>query len=152
MKVALTINDFLDRALAVYPDRVAVVDEPEQPADPMPTITYREMADIRRQMGVAMDKMGIPMGGRVAMVSHNSARLLPSFFGVSGNGRIFVPINFRLSADEVRYIVEHCGAEALLIDPELADALADIECERKWILGEESDAAWLGHDGDPEPW
>ena len=59
MKVALTINDFLDRALAVYPDRVAVVDEPEQPADPMPTITYREMADIRRQMGVAMDKMSI---------------------------------------------------------------------------------------------
>jgi len=152
MKVALTINDFLDRALAVYPDRVAVVDEPDQPADPMPTITYREMADIRRQMGVAMDKMGIPMGGRVAMVSHNSARLLTSFYGVSGNGRIFVPINFRLSADEVRYIVEHCGAEALLIDPELADALADIECERKWILGAESDAAWLGHEGEPEPW
>ena len=152
MKVALTINDFLDRALAVYPDRVAVVDEPDQPAGPMPTITYREMADIRRQMGVAMDRMGIPMGGRVAMVSHNSARLLTSFYGVSGNGRVFVPINFRLSPDEVRYIVEHSGAEALLIDPELADALADVECERKWILGAESDAAWLGHEGEPEPW
>ncbi len=152
MKVALTINDFLDRAVAVYPERVAIVDEPDQPATPMKTITYGELGDIRRQMGVAMDKMGIGMGERVAMVSHNSARLLTSFYGVSGNGRVFVPINFRLSADEVKYIVEHCGATALLVDPELADALADVECERKWILGEESDAAWLGHEGTPEPW
>ncbi|NNK91054.1 MAG: AMP-binding protein, partial [Acidimicrobiia bacterium] len=152
MKVALTVNDFLDRAAAVYPDRVAVVDEPDQPAPPMPAMTYAEMADVRRQMGVAMDRLGIPMGGRVAMVSHNSARLLTSFFGVSGNGRVFVPVNFRLSRDEVAYIVEHSGAEALLIDPELADALADVECERKWILGPESDADWLGHDGIPEPW
>ncbi len=152
MKVALTINDFLDRAVAVYPERVAIVDEPDQPAAPMKTITYGELGDIRRQMGVAMDKMGIGMGERVAMVSHNSARLLTSFYGVSGNGRVFVPINFRLSADEVKYIVEHCGATALLVDPELADALADVECERKWILGEESDAEWLGHEGTPEPW
>ncbi|MFT7475723.1 MAG: fatty-acyl-CoA synthase [Verrucomicrobiales bacterium] len=152
MKVALTINDFLDRPLAVYADRVAIIDEPDQPALPMPPITYRELADIRRQMGVAMDKMGIPMGGKVAMVSHNSARLLTSFFGVSGNGRVFVPVNFRLSAEEVGYIVEHSGAEALLIDPELEDALADVACERKWILGPESDAAWLGHEGDPVPW
>ncbi len=152
MKVALTVNDFLDRAAAVYPDRVAIVDEPDQPADPMSTMTYAELADIGRQMGVAMDEMGIEFGARVAMVSHNSARLLTSFFGVSGNGRIFVPINFRLSAAEVRYIVDHSGAEALLIDPELADALADVECERKWILGEESDAVWLGREGEPKPW
>ena len=121
MKVPLTINDFLDRAVAVYPDRVAIVDEPDQVAAPLPDITYGQLGDIRRQMGVAMDELGIPMGARVAMVSHNSARLLTSFFGVSGNGRIFVPINFRLSADEVAYIVEHSGAEVLLIDPELAD-------------------------------
>ena len=118
----------------------------------MSTLTYAELADIRRQMGVAMDEMGIEMGARVAMVSHNSARLLTSFFGVSGNGRVFVPINFRLSADEVRYIVEHSGAVALLIDPELAETLADVTCERKWILGEESDADWLGREGEPRTW
>lgn len=152
MKVPLTINDFLDRAATVYPDRVAIVDEPDQPAAPLKTITYAEMADIRRQMGVAMDKLGLPMGARVAMVSHNSARLLTSFWGVSGNGRIFVPVNFRLSADEVAYIVDHCGADALLIDPDLEEALKDVTCKHKWILGDESDAVWLGHEGDPEPW
>ena len=152
MKVPLTINDFLDRAVAVYPDRVAIVDEPSQVAPALGDITYRQLGDIRRQMGVAMDQMGLPIGSRVAMVSHNSARLLTSFFGVSGNGRVFVPINFRLSADEVDYIVQHSGAEALLIDPELEGDLADVKCARRWIMGAESDADWYGRQGTPEPW
>ncbi|MFW2380303.1 MAG: AMP-binding protein [Acidimicrobiales bacterium] len=152
MKVPMTINDFLDRAATVYPDRVAIIDEPDQVAEPRPTGTYADLADLRRQMGVAMDRMGIAFGGRVAMVSHNSARLLESFYGVSGNGRVFVPINFRLSRAEVEYIVEHSGAEALLIDPELEAELGGIECQRKWILGPESDADWLGAEGDPVPW
>ena len=59
------------------------------------------------------------------MVSHNAARLAVSFFGVSGNGRVFVPVNFRLSRDEVAYIVEHCGADVLLVDPEIDDALSE---------------------------
>jgi acyl-CoA synthetase (AMP-forming)/AMP-acid ligase II len=152
MKVPLTINDFLDRAVAVYPDRVAIVDEPDQPASAWDALTYRQLGDLRRQMGVAMDAMGLPMGARVAMVSHNAARLLASFFGVSGNGRVFVPINYRLNAEEVRYIVEHSGAEALLVDPALADALADVPCARRWVLGADSDADWLGGDGMPSPW
>lgn len=152
MKVPLTINDFIDRAVAVYPDRVAIVDEPDQVASPLPEITYAQLGDIRRQMGVAMDELGLDMGARVAMVSHNSARLLTSFFGVSGNGRVFVPINFRLSADEVAYIVEHSGAEALLIDPELEEDLADVQCRMKWVIGPESDAVWYGKEGQPKPW
>ncbi len=152
MKVPLTINDFLDRAVSVYPDRVAIVDEPSQVATPLPDITFGQLGEIRRQMGVAMDNLGLDFGARVAMVSHNSARLLTSFFGVSGNGRVFVPINFRLSADEVSYIVEHSGAEALLIDPELAESLGHIECKHKWIMGPESDAIWYGQAGEPRPW
>ena len=152
MKVPLTINDFIERAVSVYPDRVAIVDEPDQVAAPLSEITYRQLGDIRRQMGVAMDDLGLAMGTRVAMVSHNSARLLTSFFGVSGNGRVFVPINFRLSVDEVTYIVEHSGAEALLIDPELADDLADVPCKLKWVMGPESDAIWYGRSGEPQPW
>ena len=69
------------------------------------------------------------------MVSHNSARLLTALFGVSGSGRILVPINFRLVAEEVRYIVEHSGAVALLIDPELADELGDIPGVKDAIAG-----------------
>ncbi len=149
MKVPLTVNDFLRRAELVYPDRVAIVDEPDQPAESWGTITYREMAERARAMAAGLDALGIGVGERVAMVSHNSARLLTAFFGVSGSGRILVPINFRLVAEEVKYIVEHSGARVLLVDPELADALADVECEHKLIIGAEADAVLMQFGVEP---
>ncbi len=152
MKVALTVNDFLRRAELLYPDRVAVVDEPDQPAESWGEITYGEMARRARAMAAGLDELGIAQGERVAMVSHNSARLLTALFGVSGSGRILVPVNFRLVAEEVKYIVEHSGARVLLIDPELADAMADVECEMKWTIGAESDAVLMKFDTEPQPW
>ncbi|HEV8298653.1 MAG TPA: AMP-binding protein [Acidimicrobiales bacterium] len=152
MKVPLTIRDHLDRALAIYPDRVSVVDEPDQPAPPLPDLTYRRLGELAAAQGAALDALGLPFGARVAMVSHNAARLLVSFFGVSGNGRIFVPINFRLSRDEVAYIVEHCGADVLLVDPELVDTLDGIKCAHTYVMGAESDDAMFRFGVEPEPW
>ncbi|MGK0273939.1 MAG: fatty-acyl-CoA synthase, partial [Ilumatobacter sp.] len=152
MKVALTVNDFLNRAELVYPDRVAVVDEPDQPADSWGEMTYGEMAKRARAMAAGLDAMGIGVGERVAMVSHNSARLLTALFGVSGSGRVLVPINFRLVAEEIKYILEHSGARVLLIDPELADDLASVECETKLIIGAESDAVLMKFDTEPATW
>ena len=94
--------------------------------------------------------MGIGVGERVAIVSHNSARLLTALFGVSGSGRVLVPINFRLVAEEVKYIVAHSGARVLMIDPELEEAMADVECEHKFVIGTEHDAP--AEHADPQPW
>src|SRR5436189_6234019 len=126
MKTALTVNDFLRRAEQLYPHRVAVVDEPDQPAASWGSLTYAEIAERARAQAAGLDELGIAQGERVAMVSHNSARLLTSFFGVSGSGRILVPINFRLVAEEVKYIIEHSGARVLLVDPELEGAMASV--------------------------
>ena len=101
----LTVRDFLDRAETVYPDRVAVVDEPDQPADSWGELTYGDVARLARGQAAKLDELGVPVGGRVAIVSHNAARLLVSFFGVSGWGRVLVPVNFRLAPAEVKYIV-----------------------------------------------
>ena len=46
MKVPLTLRDHLDRAVSVYPDRVGLVDEPDQPAPPLPDITYRRLGEL----------------------------------------------------------------------------------------------------------
>jgi len=152
MQVALTVNDFLRRAELIYPDRVAIVDEPDQPAESWGSITYAEMARRAKAMAAGLDALGIGVGERVAMVSHNSARLLTALFGVSGSGRILVPINFRLVAEEVRYIVQHSGARILLVDPELENAMADVECEMKWTIGAESDAILMKFDTEPAAW
>jgi acyl-CoA synthetase (AMP-forming)/AMP-acid ligase II len=152
MRVPLTVRDHIDRAELVYGDRVAFVDEPDQPAQSWGSVTYREMAARARSMAVALDQMGVKHGERVAVVSHNSARLLTSFFGVSAYGRILVPINFRLNREEIAYIVEHSGASVLLIDPALADDLAGVEAEHTMVLGADTDQQLFRAVGEPIPW
>lgn len=147
----LGVRDFLDRAETVYPDRVAVVDEPDQPAPSWGSLTYREVARRARAQAANLDALGVPAGGRVAMVSHNAARLLVSFFGVSGWGRILVPVNFRLAPAEVKYIVEHSGAEVLIVDPELEHLLDTVTAKHVFVLGRDDEAVW-GGGGTPRPW
>jgi fatty-acyl-CoA synthase len=86
------------------------------------------------------------------MVSQNSARLLTALFGVSGSGRILVPVNFRLVAEEVRYIVEHSGARVLLVDPEVDEALASVACEHRLVIGADTDATLMRFDVEPHAW
>ncbi|HET6772431.1 MAG TPA: AMP-binding protein [Acidimicrobiales bacterium] len=153
MRVPLTIADHLERAALVYPDRVGLIDEPDQPADPWGELTYRRVAELARAQAAALDGLGVGRGERVAVVSHNAARLLVSFFGVSAWGRVLVPVNFRLNADEVRYIVEHSGATVLLVDPELDEALAGVEAKHRFVLGAASDGdLWPAGAAGPEPW
>ncbi len=137
MEYPLTISDFLYRAELVYGDRVGVVDEPEQPAPSLGDITYRRLASLAAAQAARLDQLGVPVGARVAIVSHNSARLLGSFFGVCGWGRVLVPVNFRLAEPEIRYIVEHCGADVLLVDPERKDLLDTIKVRHPIVLGED---------------
>jgi acyl-CoA synthetase (AMP-forming)/AMP-acid ligase II len=154
MKVDLTVRDYLDRAAAVYGERIGVVDEPDQPAASMGELTYARIAELARGQAAALDAMGIGRGERVAMVSQNAARMLVSFFGVSAWGRVFVPINFRLSPAEISYIVEHCGASLLLVDPELDEALSSVTAPRRMVIGADTDTELFGMDldGEPEPW
>jgi acyl-CoA synthetase (AMP-forming)/AMP-acid ligase II len=152
MKVALTVNDFLRRAELVYGDRIGVVDEPDQPAPSWGTLTWNQVAERARAQAAGLDELGIAIGDRVAVVSQNSARLLTSFFGVSGSGRILVPINFRLVAAEVDYIVNHSGARVLIVDPELDEALASVTAERRVVMGTPEEEALYKFGVEPAPW
>ena len=152
MKVPLTVIDHLRRAEQVYGHRIAFVDEPDQPAKSWGSQTYAEMARRARAQAAGLDALGVKQGARVAIVSHNSARLLTSFFGVSAFGRVLAPINFRLVADEVSYIVEHCGAEVLLVDPELEDAMKGVKAKHKFIIGAQSDEELYRYDVEPKEW
>jgi acyl-CoA synthetase (AMP-forming)/AMP-acid ligase II len=157
MRVALTVADFLDRAALVYGHRTAVVDEPGVPGS-LGTITYAELGARARGMARALDELGVEQGERVAIVSPNSGRFLTAFFGVSGYGRILVPINFRLTADEIAYVVEHSGASVLLYDPDLAGEVDRIKVAHKIQLDGEEDATLFapadeGDDGAvPKTW
>jgi len=150
MIVPFSVNDFLDRARAVYGERIGMYDEPNQPAESLGDLTYTRVGELARAMAARHDQLGLEVGDRVAFVSHNSARLFTSYFGVCGFGRVLVPINFRLSPDEVAYIVEHSGAKVLYVDPELKDSLAGVKAEHVFVLGEDDDLYAEGV--EPQPW
>jgi len=152
MRTPLTIGGHLDRAALVYGDRIGVVDEPDAPGGGLGRITYGRMRDLARGQAAALDKLGIGRGERVAILSQNAGRLLTSFFGVSGFGRVLVPINFRLSPAEIEYILEHSGASMLLVDPELADSVAHLPVAHRLVLGTDTDADLFLEGVEPEPW
>jgi fatty-acyl-CoA synthase len=151
MIVPFSVSDFLDRARAVYGERTGVIDEPDQPAPSLGDLSYAELARLAARQAAHLDELGVEPGERVAVVSHNSARLLASFFGVAGSGRVLVPVNFRLRPDEVRYIVGHSGAKVLYVDPELDQALSTVEAEKRYVLGEDDKLFGTG-DAEPLPW
>jgi fatty-acyl-CoA synthase len=150
MIVPFSVMDFLHRALTVYADRVGIVDEPDQPAESLGDVSYARVAALAAAMAARHDRMGLEVGDRVAFVSHNSARLFTAFFGVCGYGRVLVPVNFRLSFDEVQYIVEHSGSRVVYIDPELKESLSGLEAEHVFVLGEDDDLFLEG--AEPRPW
>ena len=131
MQVPLTIADFLDRAETVFGDRVAVVDEPDPPGRRARALTYGELAGVARGLAAHLDAMGVGAGERVAIVSPERGAVPGRRSSASSAyGRVLVPVNFRLNAEEVSYIVEHSGATALLVDPELDDELAGVDVRR----------------------
>ena len=152
MKVPLTTIDFIRRAELVYGDRIGLVDEPGQPGGGLGEKTWKEVAELARAQAAKLDELGIGQGERVAMVSQNCGRLFTSFFGVTCFGRIFVPINFRLSRAEIEYIVDHCGASMLMVDPSLDEGCKGIEVDHYVVLGDDSDDEIYLHGTEPEPW
>src|SRR3954454_19922512 len=113
MIVPFSVNDFLDRATAVYGERIGLADEPEQPASSLGDVTYEQVRTLARAMAARHDALGLDVGDRVAFVSHNSARLFTAFLGVCGYGRVLAPLNFRLSFDEVQSIGEASGTRVV---------------------------------------
>ena len=152
MRVPLTVADFLARGETAFPQSVAVIDEPVQPAPPVPASTYRVLGSRVRAWQAGLDALGVGAGERVAVVSHNSARLLELLHAVPASGRICVPLNFRLRSDEVDYIVSHSGSSVLLVDPELDEAPTGVAAPHRFVLGAETEEQVMRFDTEPRPW
>jgi len=153
VKVPLTTADFLARARVGYGERTGVVDEPGDAQDGgLGSLSYAAIGERADAVAAGLDALGVARGDRVAVVSHNSARLLELFSGVCSSGRVLVPVNFRLSPAEVAYIVEHSGASVLLVDPELAEPLARVTARHRFLLGRDSDTHLLRPGAEPVAW
>jgi len=119
MKAPLTPLDFLARSAYVYPDKVAVVDGDK-------SYTYREFNERVHRLASALRQIGIGPGDRVAVLAPNTPTALEPHFAVPMTGGILVMLNTRLKAAELAWILNHCGAKALIADPQLLPVLQPV--------------------------
>jgi acyl-CoA synthetase (AMP-forming)/AMP-acid ligase II len=150
VRVDFHIGHFLDRAALVAPTAVAVVDEPGAVGG-LGTCTYADLHARARGLARTLADEGIAEGDRVAIISPNSAKFLIAFFGVSGSGRVLVPINYRLSAEDVAYICDHAGVRLILVDPDQRDLVEQAPNRRVVVLDGVDDAAFFAPLGSREP-
>jgi acyl-CoA synthetase (AMP-forming)/AMP-acid ligase II len=98
---------FLDKAARQYPDQPALVHGRE-------IISYCEFRARALAVGGNLRSLGCSPGDRVAFCLANSPRILEVIFGCFAAGLVVVPINARLHAREIAYIVENSGAQVLV--------------------------------------
>jgi len=101
-----TIPGVLGRAVADWPDRVAIEDGPAR-------ITYTELADVVSRAARVLAARGIGRGDRVAIWAPNVWEWIPAALAVQSVGAAVVPINTRYKGPEARYIVERSKAKWL---------------------------------------
>ena len=85
--------------------------------------TYQEFNERCDRLSDAMQSLGILKGDRVAFLSFNCHRLLEAYYGVPQMGAILLPLNIRLGAEELTYILNDAGPRLLCFDPEFIPLL-----------------------------
>ena len=96
------------------------------------TTTYREMAERAAALAGGFAERGVGSGDVVALLSYNCPQFLETVFAANYLGAIAMPINWRLAAPEVRYILEHSEARVFVYDEELG------ECAREAAKGRDA--------------
>ncbi|MEM7542279.1 MAG: AMP-binding protein, partial [Pseudomonadota bacterium] len=152
---------FLERAAAVYPTRPAVVHGQRR-------WTWSETFARCRQLASTLKKRGLGKGDTVAIVATNIPAFYESLFGVAAAQAVLNPINIRLDADAIAFILDHGEAKVVLVDTEFGPVVkAALEkCEAKPLVVDIADDMAPIHDrigtieyeefiaeGDPDfPW
>lgn len=102
---------FLERTVVAFPDQVAEVEGDRR-------YTYRELHERVHRLGNALTRLGVKRGDRVAVLAPNTRMALEAHLAVPLIGAVLVPINIRLSPQEIAYILDHSETSVLLVDAE----------------------------------
>ena len=119
MEIPLTPLEFMRRARRLHGGREAVVDGAER-------WTYDAFGDRCDRWSSVLQEMGVGQGDRVAYIAPNSHAQLESFYAVPQLGAVLVPLNFRLIADDFKYLIQHSGAKVVCASGDYLDAVDSI--------------------------
>ncbi|MBE6599306.1 MAG: acyl--CoA ligase, partial [Ruminococcaceae bacterium] len=141
----MVITDFLEKNAKLYPEEVALV-EINPAVQPSPNTTWREFSLIestpggkyRREMtwkefDVKANRFanllltrGIKKGDKVAILLMNCLEWLPVYFGILKTGALAVPMNYRYTADEIKYCAELADVNTLIFGEEFIDRVEEV--------------------------
>src|SRR6478609_3529516 len=141
METPLTPLEFARRARKLYPERVAVIDGDSRR-------TYAEFLDRCDRWSAALQKLGIRPGDHVACLSPNTHAQLESFYAVPQIGAVLVPLNYRLTADDFVYLINHSGSRMVCAD---RDYLGTIDSIREQLPKVEHFVALSCNVGSSQP-
>jgi fatty-acyl-CoA synthase len=109
MNLTLTPIRFKQRAETVFGKKIGVVCGQAR-------LTYREYGERANRLSNALIKLGIKRGERVAWLGYNCHRLLEAYYGVVQMGAVLLPLNIRLTAQEIAFILNDSESVALFYD------------------------------------
>ncbi|HJP06910.1 MAG: o-succinylbenzoate--CoA ligase [Acidiferrobacteraceae bacterium] len=143
MEIALTPIEFARRAKRLYSDREAVVDGNLR-------LSYGAFLKRCDQWSSALQALGVRQGDRVAYIAPNTHTHLEAYYAVPQIGAVLVPINYRLQPSDFEYIINHCGAKVLCVDPEytaLVDQIrANLKSVETFVVLEGRSQGWIEYE------
>lgn len=114
----VALGDNLTHAARVHDQALALVDGDER-------VSYADLETQANRFAQHLLAKGLAPGSKVAVLGNNSIEFLVACYGIFKAGMVWVPVNHMLSADGVRYVLEHAEVAYVLIDDTLA-ARADL--------------------------
>ena len=119
MKLPLVVTQFLDRARTVFGSSIGAVCGDER-------LTYGVLASRIDRLSSSLAALGVRKGDVVACLSFNCHRLLELYYAVPQMGAILLPINIRLTPDDIAFILDDSSATTIVCDRALAALLLPI--------------------------
>src|ERR1700746_3614579 len=143
METPLTPLEFARRARKLYPDRVAVIDGDSR-------WTYAQFLDRCDRWSAVLQKLGIGPGDRGAYLSPNTHAQLESFYAVPQVSAVLVPLNYRLTADDFVYLINHSGSRIVCADRDYLDAIDSVRsrlhCVEHFVALTGQSKHWLDYE------
>jgi fatty-acyl-CoA synthase len=143
METPLTPLDFARRARKLYPERVAVVDGESR-------WTYAQFLDRCDRWSATLQRLGIHQGDRLAYLAPNTHAELESFYAVPQIGAVLVPLNYRLTADDFVYLINHSGARVVCAHADYLTAIDSIRSQlpdvEHFVALEGNRESWLDYE------
>jgi acyl-CoA synthetase (AMP-forming)/AMP-acid ligase II len=112
--------DILTTHATATPDKVAVID-PDGPA-----LSFAELEARANRLAHGLRALGLGTGDRIVWCGPNSIEVLVVLHAARKTGLVAVPLAYRFTADEMRFVIADSGAVAVLVDAEQAERVAAV--------------------------